>query len=326
MSMADETAAHRWLVLVHQLPPEPSALRVRVWRRLQGLGALALKSSVYLLPDGEEALEDFEWLVREIEGAGAEATLLRAELLEGVSDEECVGRFRAAAGAEYGELVEELRALAKSSPGPRGRKPDAERRAALRRELERARGRFAAIAARDFFAADGREIAGALLDDVERRLEGGTMESPTPQVLAAWRGKTWITRAGVGVDRMASAWLVRRFVDPTAQLRFVAARRVEAAPDTVRFDMFGGELTHEGDACTFETMTARLGLGSRALRAIGEIVHDLDLKDGKFGRPETAGVAAALDGIAAATADDAERVERAAVLFDALHARFEARR
>ena len=136
-------------------------------------------------------------------------------------------------------------------------------------------------------------------------------------------GRTWVTRVGVKVDRMASAWLIRRFIDPEAQFRFVAARGYRPLPGELRFDMFDAEFTHEGERCTFEVLLDRFGLSSdRALRAIGEIVHDIDCKDAKFGRAETAGVAALVGAVVAGTADDADRVERGQALFGDLYRAF----
>jgi hypothetical protein len=323
--MMDATSGERtWLVLAHQLPPSPPGLRVRVWRRLQALGALPLKNSVYVLPDDDERREDFEWLMREIEAAGADATLFRATFAAGVTDEECVDRFRSSAAAEYAALVEDLREAAAE---PRGKSARAEHVEDIRRRLPRLGERFAAIERRDFFGAAGHEAAAALLADLEHRAEaemnetGGPSASATRPV-ASLAGKIWVTRAGVRVDRTASAWLIRRFVDPAAAFRFVDSRRHTPSAREVRFDMFGGEFTHEGDSCTFETLVRRLGLDAPGLGKLAEIVHDLDLKDDRYGHAETAGVGAMIDGLAATTSDDLERIEKARPLFDGLLARF----
>lgn len=321
--MGDPVPAERsWLVLVHQLPSQPPGVRVRIWRRLQAIGALPLKGSVYVLPDRAETREDLEWLVREIEAAGAEALLLRSRFVSGVSDEECVSRFRAAAAEEYEALGGELEPLGRR--GGKGRRKGVADED-LRRKLPRLRERFGAIERRDFFGADGHMAVAKRLRELEGGGEGGGMkESRGVRSTAAksLRGKTWTTRAGVHVDRMASAWLVRRFVDPEARFRFVASSRIDPAPGDVRFDTFGGEFTHEGEKCTFEVLVERLRLRDAGLRKLGEIVHDLDLKDDRFGHAETAGIAAAVDGIVASSAEDAERIERAASLFDGLLARF----
>jgi len=171
----------------------------------------------------------------------------------------------------------------------------------------------------DFFEADRRAAAEEALAAIETRLQKDRKEE-TRMVKAnpELRGRTWVTRPGVKVDRMASAWFIRRFVDPKARFRFsdpAAARR----EGDVRFDMVGGDFTHEEDRCTFETLVGRIGLPDKGVRAIAEIVHDLDLKDAKFGRPEAAGVRMMLDGLMARTENDEERIERALVIFDDLH-------
>ena len=132
------------------------------------------------------------------------------------------------------------------------------------------------------------------------------------------RGKTWVTRPGVKIDRMASAWFIRRFVDPKARFRF-ADEKADRRAGEIRFDMVGGEFTHEEDRCTFETLVRRVGLPDKGVRAIADIVHDLDLKDSKFDRAEAAGVRIMLDGLMARTESDEERIERALPLFDDLH-------
>ena len=139
-------------------------------------------------------------------------------------------------------------------------------------------------------------------------------------------GRTWVTRTGVHVDRIASAWLIRRFIDPEARFKFVPAKGY--APDTgeLRFDMFEAEFTHEGDRCTFEALLSRTGLSDPALSAIGEIVHDIDLKDEKFGREEAAGIRTLVAGICAPDRDDAERIARGSAVFDDLYESFRKKR
>jgi hypothetical protein len=139
-------------------------------------------------------------------------------------------------------------------------------------------------------------------------------------------GRTWVTRENVHVDRMASAWLIRRFIDPDARFKFVPARGYHARPRELRFDMVDAEYTHAGEDCTFQTLVRRFGLRDRALTAIGEVVHDIDCKDERFGRAETAGIAGVIRGIATAQPDDDARLERGAATFDDLYAYFHARR
>ena len=143
---------------------------------------------------------------------------------------------------------------------------------------------------------------------------------------AGMGAKIWVTREHVQIDRIASAWLIRRFIDASARFKFVPGRSYAPRSGEVRFDMFEGEYTHEGDRCTFEVLLQRYGLTDRALVAIGEIVHDIDLKDGKFGHAETRGIAALINGLTKAGLPDAKRIEQGRTLFDNLYASFCGRR
>ena len=140
------------------------------------------------------------------------------------------------------------------------------------------------------------------------------------------RGRTWVTRTGIHIDRMASAWLIRRFIDPSATFKFVPGKGYRPERGELRFDMFEAEFTHEGDKCTFEVLLDRCGLKDAALRAIGEIIHDIDLKDGKFGRTEVAGIRTLMEGIGAATKDDAQRIARGTEVFNDLYEYFRKKR
>lgn len=238
-------AIRSWLLLIHQLPPKPDYVRVKIRRRLKALGAVGLKSTVYVLPNGEEQREDFTWLVREIEGVGGSAMLCEADFVDGITDEEIASMLEAE------------------------REPSSN--------------------------------------------AGGAMATATVS-----RGTTWVTRANVFVDRMASAWLIRRFIDPDARFRFVATARHVPRDGEIRFDMFEAEFTHVGEDCTFETLLRRFALTDAGLRAIADIVHDIDCKDDLHHRPETTGVAALLRGIVAAVPTDDARLERGFVVFDDL--------
>src|SRR6516162_608505 len=151
--------AHSWLLLVHQLPAKPAYLRVKIWRRLQDIGAVAVKNAVHALPMNEETQEDFEWLLREIQEGGGEAFVCEARLIDGLSDEEVRALFDRARDVDYAELAKEARALAKSLR----RKGAGNTAAELRVQIARLRKRLAEIAAIDFFGAIGRETAEGLL-------------------------------------------------------------------------------------------------------------------------------------------------------------------
>lgn len=300
----------RWLLLIHQLPPKPDYLRVKVRRRLDRLGAVPLKNSVYVLPQRDDTLEHFQWLAREIAADGGEASVCEAAFIEGVRDEELLAAFHAARNSEYAEIADLADALDSA--------------AALRR-LER---RLVDATALDYFGAPGRAPAADRLRAAAERFREVTVStggaSPTlgQNGDGTFRGRTWVTREGVFVDRIASAWLIRRFVDPNATFRFVPARGYRPATGELRFDMFEAEFTHEGDRCTFETLLAFFGLQDPALVRLGEIVHDIDLGDAKFGREEAAGLAALVHGVALANAQDRDRVERGSALFESLYQHF----
>ena len=140
------------------------------------------------------------------------------------------------------------------------------------------------------------------------------------------RNRTWVTREGVYVDRIASAWLIRRFIDPEATFKFVSGKGYRPKQDELRFDMFEAEFTHEGDRCTFEVLLDQCRLKDAALRAIAEIIHDIDLKDGKFGRTEVAGIRTLMEGIGAATSDDTQRIARGSEVFNDLYEYFRKKR
>ena len=293
-----------WLILVHQIPPKPDYFRVKVRRRLQRLGAVALKNSVYLLPRRSETREDFEWLLREIQAEGGEATLCRGTLLAGTSDEEIQAMFRSERDVEYDAIARDARALAKEGD------PSRDELARLKRRLEE-------VERIDYFAAPAGDDARRAVADASGPTAPETSGEAAAEVV---RGAVWVTRTGIKVDRIASAWLIRRFIDTEARFKFVPPKGYQPAPGERRFDMFQGEYTHEGDHCTFETLVKRFSLEDAALRSLGEIVHDVDCKDDKFGRAESPGLAALIEGLVLAYPDDAERLERGAAVFEGLYA------
>jgi len=310
-----------WLLLVHQLPPKPAYLRVKVWRRLQALGAVSLKNSVYVLPAGAETREDLEWVLREIERGGGEGAICEARLVDGMTDDEVRQLFDAARDADYGEIGEALRKLAARLNRSRRAPPE------TKQQTAKLRRRFAEIGAIDFFGATGRLTVDSLLREVEARFAERAPAAPDPPADAVeLSGKVWVTRSGVHIDRIACAWLIRRFIDPAARFKFVAGKSYTGLPGELRFDMFQAEFTHEGDRCSFEVLLDRAGLDDPALRAIGEIVHDIDLKDAKFGRAETAGIAHVVAGLCMTHPEDMARIERGAALLDDTYALFRRRR
>jgi hypothetical protein len=306
-----------WLLLVHTLPPKPPYLRAKVMKRLTRLGALPLKRSAYLLPADDGTLEDFQWLRQEIREEGGDAWVVEARFVAGLRDEEIRGSFRALRSNDYRALAAEARAfLDRLRDGASGQDPqtiDAERRRLLRR--------VEATRRVDFFHAAERDEVEALMSTIERLIEPGRRKPAQAPAREELRSRAWVTRTGVKVDRMASAWLIRRFIDPAATFVFVAPENASSIPGALRFDMFEGEFTHDGNRCTFEVLlTVSERTTDRGLAAIAQIVHDLDLRDDLYQRPETAGVAALIDGIVSRFDDDHRRIAESTPLFDALYA------
>ncbi len=315
----------RWLMLIHQIPPKPAYLRVKVGRRLARIGAVALKNTVYVLPRSEGAQEDFQWVLREVTAAGGEATLLDAHLVDGLSDAEVEALFRDARDADYAEVAQDARALEQRFSSA---ETDDDLRRQTDTELQRLERRIAEISTIDYFGAAGRESAHALVVALRARITPKTLPPSAPEkdMRDQYQGRTWVTRTGVHVDRIASAWLVRRLIDPAASFKFVPAKGYAPAPGEVRFDMFEAEFSHEGDLCTFEVLCARFELKEPGLAAVAELVHDIDVKDGKFGRAEAPGLAAQIAGLALLHREDEARLQRGAELFDELLAYFARKR
>jgi hypothetical protein len=313
-----------WLLLIHQLPPQPAYLRVKIWRRLQAMGAVAVKGAVYALPHDDQTQEDFRWLVREVIGSGGEASLCEARFVDGLSDQQVRALFDAARDADYETVRNEAGALADDLAA------QPERQAESGKQVARLRRQLTQIAGMDFFGASGRAAAEAAVGALETRLaepepDAGA-DGMSGEGLRGLHGRIWVTREGVHVDRIASAWLIRRFIDPEARFAFVTSTGGARRPGEIRFDMYEAEFTHEGDRCTFEVLLERASLDDPALHAIGEVVHDVDLKDGKFGREETAGIAGLIGGIVLAHQDDEQRVERGAAMLDDLYRYFRNRK
>jgi hypothetical protein len=310
-----------WLLLIHQIPPKPDYFRVKVGRRLQRVGAVAIKSSVYVLPSTGQAMEDFQWILREIVDGGGEASICRSTFVDGLTDRDIEQFFHEARSRDYDEITAEARVTLRAVPS--GRRPNPERRAAAEQAVSRLRKRLTAISRIDFFGTPNRDGATEALNEIEARLR-----PPADRTLAPTQhseqerpsGCTWVTREGIFVDRIASAWLIRRFIDPEARFRFVAPEGYRRKRGELRFDMFEAEYTHEGDRCTFETLLRRFELDDPALLQIAEVVHEIDLRDDKFEREDAVGIERVLAGIAAACPDDDSRLQRGAALFDDLYA------
>ena len=256
-------------------------------------------------------------MLREIVADGGEATLCEAVFIDDETDERLRTAFDEERTAAYSAILEEADRVREDDVGLVEARATLE---ALKRKLREAQ-------ARDFFHARGRSEAENAVSILEMELSNEAEEGEMAgdeRTIERMSGKTWVTRRGARVDRIASSWLIRRFVDPEARFKFVDPDGYRPEPGELRFDMFEGEFTHEGEQCTFETLVRRFGLSDPALRAISEIVHDIDLKEDRFGRAETAGVASMVHGITATIEQDHERLRRGGEMLDGLYAHFSA--
>jgi hypothetical protein len=311
-----------WVLLLPTIPTADTTARVKIWRQLQKIGAVALKNSVYVLPNRDECVESFEWLSRELTELGGQASLCEGQFFDEVTDDEIERRFVEARDLDYAALAVEVRGVAKLL---KSKRIAADKLAQLGEQVAKLRRRFDEVVAIDFCHAPGREPTEGVLAGVEHALGAlrGDTEQETLTRLARPIGATWVTRTGVHIDRIACSWLIRRFIDGKATLKFVPAKGYQPQTGELRFDMYEAEFTHVGERCSFEVLLVRMGLeNDAALRAIAEIVHDIDVKDEKYARPETVGVSSATIGICSSIRDDEARIAAATPLFEGLYAFF----
>jgi len=228
--------------------------------------------------------------------------------------------------ADYASRAEDARRLERAVVGSKRRAPIGAEQA--RQMLLRLRKQLSDVMAIDFFGASGREAVEGMLVGIEARLRPAPVQTDVRKTVSAdgMRGRTWVTRRGIQVDRIASAWLIRRFIDPEARFKFVPGHEYAPEAADLRFDMFQAEFTHDGDLCTFEVLLRHFGLKEAALRNVAEIVHDIDLKDAKFARPEAPGLDGLIAGIAMRHKEDEARLSEGAAMFDSLHAYFKRKR
>jgi hypothetical protein len=312
-------ATPRWLLLAHQLPTRPSNARVKTWRRLQQIGAVATRNSVYVLPNTEQCREDFEWIRSEIVALGGEATVFAADALNTGAVDDIEGAFRTARDADYQSVTRDAERL---SAAARSRRKKAASDDAVARAVNRLRERLHDIRRIDFFHAAAGEAAADAIGALEQRLTGVTLNRKEGTVRASSRefvNRRWVTRPRPGVDRMASAWLIRRFIDAKATFGFVE----RPAGADVPFDMYSGDFSHEGERCTFEVLARRFGIVDTTVGRLAQIVHDLDMKEDRYGAPESPAVSRMVEGLRQLHADDLTLLEQGIAMFDALARSFD---
>src|SRR5436309_5622792 len=309
----------RWLTLLTALPPKPTRHRVGVWRKLQRMGAVRLRGAGWILPETPETTELFQWLVQEIQSFRGEATLLRFDRVETMTDDEIAALFHKIRNPEYQAVVRQCREILAQLD--RYRTSHRGSVAALRAKLDGLKRELDRIQSIDYLEAPAGQRARALWETTAKRLRaaetrprvtGGRHRTSLPA-----RGSAGVTRARPHIDRIASAWLIKRFCDPDAKFAFADA--ADASRKGIPFDVLGADFGHHGEDCTFETLVKRFGIKDRRVKVIAEIVHEADLHDGKFTRNESTGVDFAIRGLAASTQEDQELLERGMAIFDGLY-------
>jgi hypothetical protein len=311
-----EPRAARWLLLVHQLPPRPSNLRVQIWRRLQQVGAIVLRNSIYVLPNSSESREDFDWIRAEIVNQGGQVSVFSGEVVDGYTDKQLIDEFRRARQADYAQIIADAERLLiewqRSTQRPS--------RAVVQREIGRLHQRLKAVRSIDYFAPANAGDADASLARLDRFLDGAAVPPEGERLKAGdYRNRVWLTRPRPGIDRMASAWLIRRFIDPKARFAFGA---VSARDRRIPFDMPDAEFGHVGTHCTYETLMQRFAIADPGAVRIGHLVHDLDLKEARYAMPETHAVGRLVEGLREQSADDETLLGNGITMIDALHRSF----
>src|SRR5713226_6298410 len=295
-----------WLLLTFTLPARRASQRVEVWRKLQRYGTVPLGNSGYLLPSGSMNEERLQWLAKAIRKCGGDASIVHVRSIDNISTPQLIGRFAEARGREYQELIRELQSFSSIS---------VQKRAVG--FLSRLRSRFQEIVEVDFFNSPLQKRVGELLARVDEK-RVATRLPETPRVKPQdYKNKAWVTRPRPGVDRSASAWLIRRFIDPKARFAFAPEERVPR--EAVAFDMFHGGFGHRGDNCTFETLQKEFRIRDRRVKVISEVIHDADLSDGKFGRKEGYGIDEVLKGWARQGISDQDLLDRGMQLIEGLY-------
>ena len=305
-----------WVVFSYSLPTKTvSSPRVALWRRLRRLGAISPAGGVQVLPARDDCVEAFQWLAQEIRQAKGEAVVMRVEQFEGLTDQQLITLFHAARVEDYQELEGQIAELEKAL----GRRVQADKRAAQQETLGKLQRRYVEIARVDYFNSPAGSQVASRLAKIEDTLSPRTPHVPQiePAVPAAYRGKHWVTRPRPHVDRLACAWLIRRFIDPEAVIRYSAQPKSDEV--TFDFETTDSHFGHVGNLCTFETMRLAFNLDDPALRAIVEIVHEIDLHDGRYVRAETAGIEAILNGWQQTDWSDAEREAHGIAFFEGLY-------
>jgi hypothetical protein len=318
---------NKWILLIHQIAQDTPNLRVKIWRNLKKHGAVLFKNAVYILPYTNEHEEIMQWLCNQIKDGGSDASLFITESLDKKQDDEIIKSFHEICDKEYIALIEVCDTELKKITQREETEGISESLVhEYKRKLNEILKSADDISKIDFFHAPQKELLLQKISSLQKTLLKWT-KTPEKEIKVTGKvyqikdflGKKWATRKDIFIDRIASAWLIRRFIDPKARFVFMSKGTEKVPRGTVPFDMYGSEFTHHGEDCTFETLMKAFDLKDSALQSIAEIVHDIDLKDNKYGRKEAEGLVQIVTGLSQKLKNDNKLLEKGLEIFDALY-------
>jgi len=320
-----KTTSREWLLIFYSVPSHPVSNRMMIWRKLAKVGAVQLKGAVYILPATEEHEEFLQWLIGEVKSMGGDGAFVKSAEIRTMTDSDIRRLFTTQADQEYHRLEKALDVLERKIQSIRkGTKSEEGKR--LADQVAKFTKEFDGVAKRDFFDTSTGKAMRKRIQAVEAGLRDAGKKSPAEAAAVVarrpldYQGKIWATRKNPFIDRMASAWLIKRFIDPKASFTFIDERDIGSLDNTtIAFDVRGAVFTHVGDLCTFEVLVKSFGIKDRAVKKIAEIVHDLDVKDEKYNKPEAAGVEDILAGIRKTAKNDADGLDRGMTAFEMLY-------
>lgn len=318
---------NKWILLTHQIAQDAPNLRVKVWRHLKKLGSVLFKNAVYLLPYTKEHEESMQWICKQIKDNGSDGSLFITESMDEKHNEEIIKTFQESCNKEYVSFTDQCNDVLKQIEQIEGTEGVTDRFGEdLKRKLSDIIKGTDEVAKIDFFHASQRDVLLKKIEFIHQKIEKWSkkMKEIVPMVSKVYQkkdflGEKWVTRKDIFIDRIASAWLIRKCIDTKARFVFVSKGTKKAPRGTVPFDMYGSEFTHHGEDCTFETLVKVFGLKDPALQSIAEIVHDIDLKDNKYGRKEAEGISQIIIGLSKKLKNDNKLLEKGFEIFDALH-------
>jgi len=320
-----------WILFFYTVPSKPVKNRIKLWRRLTRAGAVQLKGAVYVLPHNEEHFEFCQWLMEEVAVLGGDGDFVITDKFEMLSNSDIISLFKRQRETDYNMLEKKLNDLeVRISSAEKGSKVNNAEN--LRKQLSKLMKEYSVIKGIDYFPAREEPEAGKRIGSLQRKMvhvskpldakETAKKKAAIPRRKPDdYKGKIWITRKNPFVDRMASAWLIRKFIDRDAVFRFNDEQEIENVEEySVAFDIKEGEITHTGDHCTFEVFVKSFGIRDKTVKKIAELVHELDMKDEKYSSPEAKGVEEILLGIRKTGKNDKDIIERGMDVFEMLYA------